>query len=65
MMETEKFKIRHLGSSRDLRTNEWEFTCLKCKKVFKPKTTVLSVQFVECERCDNSEAINYNEIIIE
>jgi DNA-directed RNA polymerase subunit RPC12/RpoP len=62
MMETFNFEIRYKGISRDLRTNEWEFKCKKCKKYFSPVSTVFATQQVECPKCGIMETINYNEL---
>jgi hypothetical protein len=53
-------KKRLLGLSRDYRTNRWEITC-DCGKVFKPQTTMLRFQSVECPKCLKVETIDYNE----
>lgn len=57
---TNNFSIRHAGSSYDRRTNVWEFTSKCCKQVFKPVTTMLRYQTVECPKCGQSECIDYN-----
>lgn len=60
MYTSKHFNFRCTGLSFDKRTNSWEFTCLKCNKSFKPKTTMLTTQIVECPKCKISETINYN-----
>lgn len=60
-MKTEKFKYSVRSLSRDLRTNVWDFTCLKCNKNFSTETTVLAVQKVTCPKCGEQEVINYND----
>jgi Zn finger protein HypA/HybF involved in hydrogenase expression len=60
--EFKKFKVRLIGSSRDLRTNRWELTCKKCNKSHEPETTLLALQHIECPKCNEDETINYNLI---
>lgn len=59
-----KFKYILAGLSRDLRTNVWNVTCLKCGKYFTPKTTILSTQLITCPnpKCNETEVVNYNNL---
>lgn len=60
-----KFKYSFLGLSRDLRTNRWGVTCIKCGKQFSPETTMLSTQLITCPnlKCKEQEFVNYNKIL--
>ena len=58
---TEKFSFYYYGASEDYRTNVWQFVCRKCKKEFKPASTLMSTQQVECQKCGEREVINYNK----
>jgi len=60
-MQTDKFKYSLAGLSHDKRTNVWSFVCLKCNKDFRPQTTMMATQSVECPKCGQTEIINYNE----
>jgi len=57
---TPLFNVRYCGSSFDGRTNAWEFTSKCCNKIFKPITTMLRFQTVECPKCGKCETIDYN-----
>lgn len=55
------FSAVAVGASRDLRTNVWKVTCLKCKKSYNPQTTLFSFQDLSCEKCSQTDRINYNQ----
>ncbi len=59
-----KFKYRLAGLSRDLRTNRWDVTCIKCGKQFSPETTMLATQLIMCPnpKCKEEELVNYNNL---
>jgi hypothetical protein len=55
--------LRHLGSSRDQRTNRWQVTCPACERAFEPQTTRLSTQIVQCpaSKCKTEMVARYND----
>jgi hypothetical protein len=59
-----KFRYSFGGNSRDLRTNVWNVTCLKCGKYFTPETTMLATQTIVCPniKCKETEVVNYNNL---
>lgn len=52
--------LRHVGPSIDRRTNVWEVTPDCGHKPFKPPTTMLAHQIVECPRCGKQWRADYN-----
>lgn len=62
MYKPKRFHISISGLSADGRTNRWTASCLKCKKVFNPPTTMLSSQQISCPKCGEEEVIYYNEL---
>lgn len=51
-----------LGSSRDQRANVWMVTCPACGKQWKPLTTMLATQGLDCpaRKCGARMVADYN-----
>jgi hypothetical protein len=61
-MESNKFKFNLLGNSTDYRTNRWQVTCKSCDNSFEPSTTMMAIQTIRCNKCNEEELINYNKL---
>lgn len=57
---TNQFIYLCRGLSNDMRTNVWRVTCLSCKHIHSPTTTMLSQQSIECPKCGKIELVDYN-----
>lgn len=55
-----KTTMRAVGTSPDRRTNVWQIIPDCGHTPFKPPTTLLAHQQVECPRCGKSWGVNYN-----
>lgn len=48
-----------LGASSDHRTNQWRIAC-GCGNAWKPPTTMMATQLVECQKCGAAQVVDYN-----
>lgn len=55
------FVKKCIGLSRDRHTNRWRFTCIGCRKIFEPPTTMFRFDTITCPKCGIEENIDYNE----
>lgn len=61
--QSAKFLVLHKGISRGQRTNKWQATCKKCGYINDLPPTRLANDRIVCEKCQETEVVNYNNII--
>lgn len=49
-----------IGSSSDNRSNLWQIECPKCRYNFRPRSTMLAVDYFDCDKCGEELLMDYN-----